>query len=248
MDLSAMELWLWFGFGGMAIGSAIILYLAGKMRKSDNYHALIALLVTAIATISYFALARGTASIVVGGDTIYIGRYLDWLFTTPLLLISLMVIALPASKNMAAMQARTKLMLTVVVADILMIVTGFLADLSSNALDTAIWYLASCLWFIVVLGLMFTVVRRNAYVTGLNNGKLYTTLLSYLTILWAVYPIVWLLGTTGTGTFSLTTEVAAYAILDVSAKAVFGIAVVSSILKLERFAQPDEGETTVKAA
>ena len=248
MNSTATSVWLWIGFGGVFIGSLIILYLTTKMRRSDNYHGLLALLITTIATLAYFALARGQATLVFGGETIYLGRYLDWVITTPLLLISLMVLALPASTNASTIRARTKLMLSVIIADVLMITTGLFANLSTTTFDTVVWYIVSCIWFVVVLWLMFTVVRQNAYASGLNNGKLYTTMLSYLTVLWVVYPIVWLLGSSGTNVFSVTTETAAYAILDISAKAVFGIALLTKLHTLERYAQPKAGETTTDAA
>lgn len=76
----------WFGFVGLSLASLGISLVASKFRREDRFHALIALAVTSIATISYFALARGQADITIGGDVVVYGRYLDWLFTTPLLL------------------------------------------------------------------------------------------------------------------------------------------------------------------
>jgi bacteriorhodopsin len=248
MELTSVELWLWIGFAGMGLGSLIILLLSKKLRKRDNYHALIALLVTSIATISYYALARGQADIMVGNDVVYFGRYLDWLFTTPLLLLSLLVIALPVVTDLQEKRERVKLIATVLVANVLMIVTGLFADLSTNSFDSTVWYVASCLWFLVVLGVMFTEVKKFAFAHSKESAKVYMKLLAYLTFLWVLYPVVWVLGTTGIGTFDLTTETAMYAILDVSAKAVFGILVVVSILKLEKVAKPSKRETTVESA
>lgn len=248
MELTSVELWLWIGFAGMGIGSLIILLLSRKLRKRDTFHALIALLVTSIATISYYALARGQGEIMVGDDVVYFGRYLDWLFTTPLLLLSLLVIALPVVRDLKEMRERSTLIATVLVANVLMIVTGLFADLSTNSFDATVWYIASCLWFLVVLGLMFTQVKKYAFAHSKESAKVYMKLLGYLTFLWVLYPVVWVLGTTGIGTFNLTTETAIYTVLDVSAKAVFGILVVLSILKLEKTARPEKHQTTVESA
>ena len=248
MELTSVELWLWIGFSGMGLGSLIILLLSRKLRKRDNYHALIVLLVTSIATISYYALARGQADILVGNDVVYFGRYLDWLFTTPLLLLSLLVIALPVVTDLQERRERVKLIATVLVANVLMIATGLFADLSTNSIDATVWYIASCLWFLIVLGVMFTQVKKFAFAHSKDSARVYMKLLAYLTFLWVLYPVVWVLGTTGIGIFNLTTETAMYVVLDVSAKAVFGILVVVSILKLEKIAKPGKRETTVEAS
>ncbi len=232
MDLSTVQQWFWFGFVGLGAGSLVIIYLMDKLPAKKRFHALLALLITSIATISYYALARGQADITVAGHVVYIGRYLDWVFTTPLLLLSLLVIALPSIKSTAESRERFSLISTVLVADILMIVTGLFADLSTNTVDKEVWYVASCLWFLIVLYKMFGEVKSLAFSHNQRSAEVYTRLLTFLSVAWVCYPIVWLLGTSGYSVISLATETAVYAILDVSAKAVFGILVVVSIAKL----------------
>lgn len=227
MNLSdATAFWFWFGFGGMSLGSLIICLLAAKMKPALRYHAVIALAVTSIATIAYYALARGQA-------TALIARYADWLFTTPLLLLSLLVIALPAQSNAGDGREKNSLIGGVLLADILMIVTGFFADLSSNTFDKVVWYVASCLWFLLVVIVMYTIVKRRAHAYSSQSGKVYDQLLGYLSTVWLCYPIVWAVGSTGYGLISVTSEAALYAILDVSAKAVFGIIAIVLISRLK---------------
>jgi bacteriorhodopsin len=240
--------WFWFGFVGLSLGSLGILLFASKFRREDRFHALIALTVTSIATISYYALARGQADITVGGDVVVYGRYLDWLFTTPLLLLSLLVIALPPLKDLRMTRERISLIAAVLVSDVLMIVTGLFADLSTNSLDTTVWYLASCGWFLVVLYLMFGEVQRQAFEHSERSGKVYRSLLLFLTVAWVCYPIVWILGGTGYGTINANTEAAAYAILDVSAKGIFGILTLVLLKKLEGKVRPGHKTTTVDAS
>ena len=229
--------WFWFGFVGMLVGSAGIVFQGLKLRKQDRYHALIPLLVTAIATISYYALARGTATITVGGDIIYIGRYLDWLFTTPLLLLSIIVVGLPAVTDLKQRRERSTLIASVLIADILMIVTGAFADLATNTTDTIVWYGASCLWLLLVLYLMYGEIKRQAIAHGKAAASVYTRLLAYLTVAWVLYPVVWIYGTPGFEIINKSTEAATFAILDVCAKAVFGVLVVTYVLKLENKAK-----------
>ena len=226
-------LWFWFGFGGMSLGSLVICLLAAKMKPAHRYHALLAVAVTSIATIAYFALARGVATATVGNGSIYFGRYVDWLFTTPLLLLSLLVIALPAKSSGEDSREKASLIGGVILADVLMIVTGFFADLSSNTIDKVVWYVSSCLWFAILVFVMFTVVQRRANAVSKQTGKVYSQLLGFLSIVWIWYPIVWALGSTGYNLISVNTEAAVYAILDVSAKAVFGILTLVLVTRLK---------------
>lgn len=232
MELSSVQQWFWFGFVGLGAGSLVIVYLMDKLPAKKKFHALLALLITLIATISYYALARGQADITVAGHVVYFGRYLDWVFTTPLLLLSLLVIALPSVKSTAETRERLSLIATVLIADVLMIVTGLFADLSTEFIDKEVWYVASCLWFIIVLWKMYGEVKTLALSHGKRSAELYTNLLGFLTVAWFCYPVVWLLGTSGYAVISLTQETATYAILDVSAKAAFGVLLVLGISKL----------------
>lgn len=241
-------LWFWFGFVGLSLSSLAIIFLASKLRREDRFHALIALAVTSIATISYYALARGQADITIGGDVVVYGRYLDWLFTTPLLLLSLLVIALPPLKDIKLTRERLSLIAAVLVSDVLMVVTGLFADLATNPLDTVVWYLASCGWFLIVLYLMFGEVQRQALAHSKRSAKVYRNLLLFLTVAWVCYPIVWILGGTGNGVISANNEAAAYAILDVCAKGVFGILALVLLKELEEKVRPGHKTSTVDAS
>lgn len=230
---STTEFWFWFGFVGMSLGSLGILLLGAKMKSAHRYHAFLAVAVTSIATISYYALARGQADVTLGNGSVFFGRYADWLFTTPLLLLSLLVIALPAKSSDTNSREKASLIGGVILADVLMIATGFFADLSSNSVDKIVWYTASCLWLAILIFVMYTVVQRKADAVSAQTGKVYSQLLGYLSLLWVCYPIVWAFGSTGYGVISIETEGALYAILDVSAKAVFGIMTLVLVSKLK---------------
>lgn len=233
MDMTSVEAWFWFGFVGLLTGSLILVYLISKVKSKNKVHGLIALLVTLIATISYFALASGQAQVMVGSHVVYIGRYIDWMFTTPLLLLSLLIIALPAVKNANDTKQRVALIATVLVADILMIVTGLFADLSVSTTFRYIWYLASCLFFLVVLWKMFGEAMSLAKKKSKRAAQIYTGLLAFLTLAWICYPIVWLLGNSGSNVIPLADEALLYAVLDITAKAVFGILIVLNVAKLD---------------
>ena len=217
----------------MSLGSLIICLLAARMKPAHRYHAVLAAAITSIATIAYYALARGQANAFIGHGSVFFGRYADWLFTTPLLLLSLLVVALPAQSGNKDGREKASLVGGLLLADVLMIVTGFFADLSSKNFDKVVWYVASCLWFLLIVIVMYTVVKRRAEAVSQATGKVYGQLLGYLTVLWFCYPIVWAIGSTGYKLIGTTSEAALYAILDVSAKAVFGVMALVLIARLK---------------
>jgi bacteriorhodopsin len=51
-------------------------------------------------------------------------------------------------------------------------------------------------------------------------------------VLWFIYPVLWFLGTEGTGAISLNTEVAVFTIIDLTAKVGFGLLLVTGIKKM----------------
>ena len=240
--------WFWFGFISLSLSSLGIILLASKFRREDRFHALIALAVTSIATISYYALARGQADVTIGGNVVVYGRYLDWLFTTPLLLLSLLVIALPPLKDLKMTRDRISLIAIVLASDVLMVVTGLFANLATNTVDIVVWYLASCGWLLIVLYVMFGEVQRQAFAHSERSAKVYKSLLLYLSVAWVCYPIVWILGDTGYGVINANSVAAAYAILDVSAKGIFGILTLVLLKKLEEKVRPGQKSSTVEAS
>ncbi len=227
-------MWFWFGFGGMGLGSIIILSMLSKFRAQHRYHVGLAVAVTSIATVAYYALARDQATATIGGGVMYYGRYLDWLITTPLLLLSLLAIALPSITDTKQIRQRIGLVSAVVFADIMMIVTGAFADLSTKTFDVTVWYIASCLWFLVIAYLMYGSVKRQAYANSQKMGDIYSQLLLFLSAVWVLYPIVWVLGSTGYQIIDINVEAGAYAIMDVTAKAVFGILTLYMLTKTDK--------------
>ena len=192
------------------------------------------MVITSIATLAYYAMANHQGIFMIGGKEVFVTRYIDWVITTPLLLMSLLLIALPALKSFGEVRQRIGLIGTIVFADVIMIVTGLLANVTSSTDSKRFWFLISCLGFFAVLYYMFTVVRKSAQSLGATVGRNYTTLLTFLTILWFFYPIVWLLGASGNNTIGLDAEVALYTILDLLAKAVFGILLVMMVREMKK--------------
>jgi bacteriorhodopsin len=224
---------LWLGFTGMSIGTLMILSYWRKFKPEHRYHVILALMVTTIAAAAYYAMASGQGALEFNGKTVYFARYIDWVLTTPLLLLSLITVALPNPPEAKLSRSRLGLISAILFADIAMITTGAIANFSTQAQDIVVWYVASCLWFVVVIYLLFVDVWKEAKLYGAQVSKAYISLLLFLSSIWLFYPVVWLLGESGFSMISMNNETAIYAVLDVTAKAVFGVVLLSTVLKIK---------------
>jgi len=229
------EMWLWIGFAGMTLGVIAIAAIGRSARDEDKHHFVASMFVCFIAAVSYFAMANGQGIVDLDGRSVYVARYVDWLFTTPLLLLGLMMVGLPQLRKVEDdSRSRTSLLAGVIGADVLMIVTGLLAALSTEDAVRYSWYAISCGAFLAVLGLLYSPVRSIVKAQSQATAPLYGTLLSALTVLWFIYPVLWLLGTEGAGTIGLTAEIAVFAVIDLTAKVGFGVLLVTRVAGLSR--------------
>jgi bacteriorhodopsin len=219
MQTSTQETWLWIGTIGMALGAFVIYALGAKMQ--ERHHQITSFFVCAIAACMYLLMAFGQGDVVVSKATlaitpvgvgadinaelVYWARYLDWVVTTPLLLLGLVTVGLKAISGALSLDDNHKY----------------------------VWFAISCGFFLAVLILVWGPVRASAAAQGAGVASLYNKLLGILTVLWFIYPILWILGTEGTGTISLNTEVIVFTIIDLSAKVGFGILLVTGVKKLE---------------
>jgi len=246
LQSSSQQTWLWIGTIGMALG-AVVIYALGS--KGSQHHRVASVFVCAIAACMYLLMAFGQGDVIVtqnnlfftpdgvvdieSASLVYWARYLDWVFTTPLLLIGLLTLGLRAVSGQGeAVRDRLGLVAGVVGADVLMIITGLFGALSMNSQHKYIWFAISCGFFLAVIAAVWGPVRAAAAEQGGGVAALYSKLAGILTVLWFIYPILWLLGTEGTGTISLDLEVIVFTIIDLTAKVGFGILLVTGVQKL----------------
>ncbi len=227
--------WLWIGTIGMALGFLAIVAIGNNSER--RHHVTASAFVCLIAACAYFAMAskQGVHTFVDNGGTertVYYARYLDWLFTTPLLLLGLMTVALPRLATSLGGRDRNALIAGVIGADVIMIVTGLFASLSKDTGTRWVWYIISCVAFLVVLYYIAGPIRAAAAERSAEDAALYNKLLGILVVLWFIYPIIWALGTEGIGSVGLGAEIAIFAVVDLLAKVGFGILLVSGSSKL----------------
>ena len=163
------ETLLWIGAAGMALGAVAIALLGRGSRADDRHHFVASFFVCALAACAYFAMANGQGVTEIGDRTVYYARYLDWLLTTPLLLLGLVLVGLPRSSAEEGRE-RNGLIASILGADVLMIVTGLLATLSTSDGVRYAWYAISCVAFLGVLALIYGPVMRGAQAQPQRRG------------------------------------------------------------------------------
>ena len=220
------SVWLWIGTALMALGTLAFIGMGWNEddTKKQEYY-IITIFIPAIAATSYFSMAMGfgltelTVPWQAEALDIYWARYADWLFTTPLLLLDLALLA-GADRNTIA---------TLVGLDVGMIVTGLVAALTtaSQAMRIA-WWGISCGFFLVLLYILVSRLTAQAADRPGDVGNLFSTLRNVVILLWLAYPIVWIVGTEGLGLVPLYYETAAFMVLDVLAKVGFGFLLLRS--------------------
>jgi bacteriorhodopsin len=147
--------------------------------------------ITTFAFLSYFATATGEGiryhRIVVTEKhhkeiifrEVYWARYVEWFFTTPLLLLDLSLLAGLSGANI----------LVTIVADLIMVVTGLFASFGRGDGQKWGWYTIACIAYL-------TVVYQLAYnglaaVAGKDSKTkaFYRAIGGYTLLVWTIYPM-----------------------------------------------------------
>ena len=217
---------LWIGTIGMTLGTLYFVAQGWSVRDPDQQeYYIITIFIPAIAAASYFAMATGFGLIEVsvqglGTLDIYWARYADWLFTTPLLLLDLALLA-GADRNT---------IYTLIGLDVFMIGTGLVGALATEGqLFRIIWWAISTGALLVLLYVLLGSLSEQASKQSGEVGALFSRLRNLILVLWSAYPVVWILGTEGGfAIIPLGIETAAFMVLDLSAKVGFGIILLQS--------------------
>ena len=131
------ETLLWIGMSSMLGGAAVFTVMRQRARREGWPVFNITIVVSTIATAAYLMMALGGGIIRVGGHDVYLVRYVDWLCTTPLLLLNLVLLAVPEREGRAAVLP------TLLGADLIMILTGAAASLTTSGLRYALFALGA---------------------------------------------------------------------------------------------------------
>jgi bacteriorhodopsin len=176
------ETYLWVVFAVMAAG--VVVFTALTRRAAYRFRALYVtnLLILIFAAISYFAMATGIGKTVIHSDPhhrsnyrdVYYARYIDWIFTTPLLILDLTLLSgLPIAETVI-----------LIVANEIMIVTGIIAALHPSLKYRWGFYAFSCTAFLYVIWALVTSARSYAFLRHPKVGSLYNQVSLALVVVW----------------------------------------------------------------
>jgi len=169
---------------------------------------------------------------------IYWARYADWLFTTPLLLADLGLLAGADPREIAG----------IALVDVFMIVTGLVGAVEAVFAFRFIWWFVSTVALVFILYFLYFSFTRAASQQSEEAQSTFKLLRNLTVVLWAVYPIWWLVGTEGVGAVNLFVETLGFMVLDVSAKVGFGIILLRSRAAISGSEAPEPSAGEAAAA
>ena len=223
-----VQFWLWLALACMAVGAAAILAKAKKRTADEEADGILHAIVPIIAACSYFAMACGQGSFpqplgapAADQSFFYYARYLDWTFTTPILLFGL------ASTAMHSGLRRRGAVFGLIASDLLMIATALFFGLSVTPWIKWTWFLISCGAFLAVYYVIWVALREENRKERDDVQSVFARNASILSVIWLIYPFVLLIGTDGLKLIDPGWTTALIAILDVTAKVFYGFMAVS---------------------
>ena len=225
---------LWITTFIMLAGGLGILATGKRRTTSEGLQTVLHGIVPIIAACSYLAMATGqglvslpTDAAVAAGQAaptriFYFARYIDWTFTTPLLLVSLGMTAMHAGPK------RPGALLGVVLADLMMIVTAFVFGASLVDWVKWTWFVVSCAAFLGVYWVIWVPQMETSAVQRDDVRSTYRRDALLLSVIWLAYPVVLAVAPDGLNILSDASSVLVIAVLDVVAKVLFGFMSVAS--------------------
>ena len=164
------------------------------------------LVIPGFAALSYLFMTLEVGVVSVGGDEVYLFRYIDWVITTPLLVAYVGYVA----------GAPRKWVVGVGLADAGMILVGLGATLATG-IATWVGFGISAGFHVVLLGILYLVFPRFA-TENRERYRLFKILQNHVGLLWLAYPVVWLTSPAGLDVVSAVGAAMVIAYLDLVAK------------------------------
>lgn len=218
--------WLWLTTAIMLIGGLGILLTGKRRTQSEELQTVLHGIVPIIAACSYFAMATGQGALMLpfhaasgtadGVRVFYFARYIDWFFTTPLLLVSLAITAMHAGPK------RSGAIVGIVLADVIMIATSFFFGASEVPALKWIWFVISCVAFLGVYYVIWVSLMQANHEERDDVQTAYRRNAVILSVIWLIYPLVLLVSPDGLYAIGDTAAIVWILILDVAAKVVYG--------------------------
>jgi bacteriorhodopsin len=177
-----------FFIGTMAMMAASVFFFFEVNSTSEEWRTsvLVSGLITFIAAVHYYYM-RGY-NLETGGDSPTFFRYVDWILTVPLMCVEFYLITKKAG-------AKINLLWKLIFASVIMLVTGYFGEAVDKG-HAAIWGLLSGLaYFYIVYEVWMGDVAKLSKASSPSVQKAVNSLLKFVVIGWAIYPIGYMIGT-----------------------------------------------------
>ncbi|NDC64261.1 MAG: rhodopsin [Planctomycetia bacterium] len=210
--LQSITLYLFFA-GTVAMGAGALYFFLLRDTVDPAYRGamVVAGLICAIACFHYFKMTHVYQE--TGGQFPTALRYVDWLFTTPLLLVKFPLLLRMGDRG-------AKFFWQLVLLDVAMIVTAFIAETSPvNSERWWTFFLVSCVFEALIVGVLYLSLGRAIAEAPAPLARALETMRLFVLVGWAIYPIGFLMARSGHGELR---EIV-YNIADVINKVGFGL-------------------------
>jgi len=215
--VQSITLYLFFaGIVGMGAGAVYLFSERSSVPSQYRSAVTVSGLICAIACFHYYKM---TTQYMTGESFPTALRYIDWLFTTPLLLIKFPMLLRLGSTGKSLFR-------NLVLLDIGMVVTAFIAETSS--VGSGSWwgfFLVACLFELSIVALLYGSMSDAINKQPAPIASAIRVMRLFILIGWAVYPIGFLMALAGAGEYR---EIV-YNISDVINKVGFGLVALHGI-------------------
>ncbi|MEM9480980.1 MAG: bacteriorhodopsin [Verrucomicrobiota bacterium] len=212
LDITTVTQYLfWVGTVAMAAGTAFFWLERTSVLPKYRSTLIVAGIVTAVAAFHYYRMANVYAE----GTFPTEYRYIDWLITTPLLLIKFPLL-------LGLGKEGKKFLWPLIVLDVAMIVTAYIAEVSP--VGSGNWwsfFIIACVFELAIVWILYTKMNSAIIRVEPEIASAIRVMRAFILIGWAIYPIGFLMALSGPTGGSLR-EIF-YNVADVVNKVGFGL-------------------------
>jgi bacteriorhodopsin len=183
-----------FFIGTMAMMAASVFFFfeLGNTKPEWRTSILVSGLITFIAAVHYYYMRDYNLGTITesnpNGESPIFFRYVDWLLTVPLMCVEFYLITKKAG-------AKINLLWKLIFASVIMLVTGYWGEAVDKS-HAAIWGLVSGLaYFYIVYEVLMGDVAKLSKGSTPAVQKAVSSLLKFVVIGWAIYPLGYMIGT-----------------------------------------------------
>ncbi|SCL19552.1 bacteriorhodopsin [Micromonospora nigra] len=184
--------WLWLYVCAMAAGALLFVRWQANPRGVPKVEYRVAIAIPLWSGLWYLVMALGGGRVEAAGHPVYWARYVDWVVTASLLLVALALTATHALPGRCG-----RVMAALVGANVVMILSGLLADLTVDAFTRYAVFAVGVVAFLVVYGLIWGPLRAHAHRQPERHTAVFLEAAVLLSVLWIGYPVIWLLSPSG---------------------------------------------------